>query len=206
MLEEKLMPRKYEDLSTLAERNLDKVQVTTLKRYNEMAPLIRQAVEEESERLYQYIAGRAINVQANPYKLYSKKAWRPLNKRYAKRKGHSNFWYKTGLLERWLRSKKPSSVYGKPRVELQKFNRFARGLQRLTLRIIPYPKENISIEEKVYNRLYAQKKVKLGNSLTFISNEDDRPIVSPAKKLLIRYRINRTVSKTVKEILSYGKK
>lgn len=192
------------DLSSLADRNLEVIQVTTMKRYNAMSPEIKKVVEREANLLFKYIADKAVNVSANPYGLYSKKPWRALDKSYAKRKGTTNFWYNTGRLENWLRTTEPSSIFGKPVVRLGAFSRWARGKQRMSIIVNPFPKERVVLDDDIYNRLYAPKHVKLNGSVKNIPNEEDRPIISPALLMLTRRKINRAVTKVIKETLSYG--
>lgn len=213
------MVSKFYDVSDLANRTtvttklenignaiLERNQVLTLKRYALLKPALAKAVREESEKLFKFIAEKAVNVQANPFKFYSKKQWPALSKSTIRKKKHSNFWYDSGTLKNWLLSTSPASVYGNPFIDIKGASNFARGRQRVVIEVNPFPKTNLALPDQIYYRLFARKKVKSGTGqqimTQFISNEEQRPIESPAKRQLINYRINRKVDKVIREVLN----
>lgn len=71
----------------------------------------------------------------------------------------------------------------------------------------PFPRTNINVPVEIYNRLFGRRKVLSGAAAvlgTYVSNNDMRPIISPAMRQLINYSIKRKVTRTIKEVLQNG--
>lgn len=166
---------------------------------------IPAVVEKESEKLFSYMNEKAIGVKQNPFKQFSGAAWPALGTSYAQKKAkegkNQGFWAYKGKLGTFLNSKSPKRYYKAPAIKVRGFKKGFRGNQRLDIEIIPWPNQNPSFPNDIYNRLFAKRK---GSKL---SNEDLRPIENPAKQYILSYRIVAKVRKEIKAIAGgkYGK-
>lgn len=201
------MPRP--DLSQLADLNLQSAAKMSAKRYTYLEPILKRTVEKETELLFKYINSRAVNVAANPFKFYSKKPWPALSKNYVKRKKHANFWYYKGKLQNFFDQASPARYFGRVDVQVSGLRRGINPAQNISIKVTPWPNQHPSFPTEIYNRLFAKRKIKSGKIDTegqsiynYVSNEDQRPILSPAMRMLMNYRINRVIRKTIVEVLS----
>lgn len=199
------MPKyKLSDMEKFTSTAYDVIQKTTMKRYGNLHERVLEAVREEAAKLFTYILKDrgAINSTMSPFRAFGGTFWQALSKPYIKRKGHSRYWYYTGRLGSWLGKTDPLTVFGLPTMKATKFNPKARGYQKMTLQIDPFPMtNNVTVPEDINNRLFA-KRIIYGK---YQSNDDLRPLIEPAIKALVQYRIRRKVSKVMKEALQNDK-
>lgn len=175
---------------------MDKVLKLTSNRAWELREQIQKKLKVDSEDLFKYIKKYAINTPANPYHFYSTSPWPELDERYARRKGTNNFWYYKGILSNWLEHTKPSAIFGSPYVNIKNFRQTRRKTQ-FTFDIRPYPRKNIKLPDKIYNRLSAKTKVRLGDSVVYASNEERRPIIEPGVQQFVSFTLRRRVRKII---------
>lgn len=175
---------------------MEKVEKLTSKKAWELRDRIQKKLKEDSEGLFKYIKKYAVNTSANPYHFYSTSPWPELDEKYAKRKGHNNFWFYKGVLSNWLEQTKPSSIYGNPYVEIKNFRQTRRKTE-FVFNIRPYPRKNIKLPDMIYNRLSAKTKVRLGENIRYASNEERRPILQLGMQQYINYVLRRRVRKVI---------
>lgn len=197
---------KIEDFSNYVIDNLEKI---TVKRFSALKPQLTKEVNKVTEQYFVDVADKAIGVLSNPFKRYSTKSWKPLTPEYVRRKGHSEFWWRTGELNRWLRSETPSTYFGKPYIDIRNFNPTARGLQNMDIIVRPFPYKNPEnrFPKLIYNRLFAKRKVSsLVSGLldSKVSNDDMRPIMAPTMQILINNKLKQKITRTIKEVINNG--
>lgn len=206
------LTKKYE-LSELGNVIVNSVEKITLKRFSRLKPRLQEVVRKESERYFKYLDEKVVGVHANPFHFYNKQPWPALSEKYVKykKKKHrsSGFWSnkKKKGLHNWLQSASPTEVFGQPYIDIRNFNPTATGLQWANIRVEPFPRTNINVPVEIYNRLFGRRKVLSGAAAvlgTYVSNNDMRPIISPAMRQLINYSIKRKVTRTIKEVLQNG--
>ena len=191
-----------EDLPTIINRFIVKL---TNKRLLLAEKAIKEATQKEADKLFLFISNVSVNRLYDYWERenspFTNKVWERLGNAYVKKKGHRNFWFYKGELNKWLRSTLPSVVFGIPRVEVHK-NPKARGLQGMQFIINPWPNSrNPKIErEDIRNRLFGRHK--WGG--IYMSNEEARPIISPAMRALIKNRIEQRIRFVAKEALENG--
>lgn len=203
------------NLGNLITKSVESIQQTTAKRYAKLKPRLEKEVKKVTNQLFILLADKYTNVKANPFKYYSRKPWPELNKKYLakKRRQHRStaFWQYRGTLRDWFKSNLPSDYMGNPQVKIRNFNPSARGKQNVVISVDTYPKadklDNM-VPEHIYNRLFAQKKVKdsPGAALitSYMSNDEQRPIIAPAMQMVVSFRVKRKVNKIIKEVLLNG--
>lgn len=191
--------------------NMLALEKLTLKRYANLKPRLQEAVKQESEKYFKYLREKVIGVKANPFKFYSSKPWPDLKPDYVryKKKKHRNsgFWSNKKVLDKWLNQASPAGVFGDPYIDIRSYNPSARGLQWMNIKIEPFPRTQINLPVNIYNRLFGRRKVKSGEGAvlkTYVSNDEMRPIISPAMRQLVNYTIKRRVRKVIKEVLTNG--
>lgn len=211
------------NLGNLITKSVESIQQTTAKRYAKLKPKLAKEVKKASDKLFIWLDEKYTNVRANPFKFYSKKPWPELNKEYLarKRRQHKStaFWQYRGptkdqvgkTLKNWFRSNIPSDYMGNPQVKIRNFNPSARGRQNVIISVDVYPKADkfdSAVPNHIYNRLFAQKKVKSspGAALitSYMSNDEQRPIIAPAMQMIINFSVKRKVNKIIKEVLLNG--
>lgn len=204
------LTKKYE-LFELGNVIVNSVEKITLKRFSRLKPRLQEVVRKESERYFKYLDEKVVGVHANPFHFYNKQPWPALSEKYVKykKKKHrsSGFWSNKKVLHNWLQSASPTEVFGQPYIDIRNFNPTATGLQWANIRVEPFPRTNINVPVEIYNRLFGRRKVLSGAAAvlgTYVSNNDMRPIISPAMRQLINYSIKRKVTRTIKEVLQNG--
>lgn len=205
----KLTGYQLNDLGNVILNSIEKI---TLKRYSRLKPKLQEVVSKESEKFFKYVDSKVTGVHSNPFHFYSSSPWPDLSPkyvRYKKRKHRSSgFWSNKKKLHNWFQSASPAEVFGNPYIDIRNYNPTATGLQWANIRIEPFPRKKINLPTEIYNRLFGKRKIKSGAAAvlgTYVSNDDIRPIISPAMRQLINYSIKRKVVKTIKETLSNGK-
>ena len=203
------------NLGDITTKSVESIQQTTAKKYAKLKPKLAKEVKKVSDKLFIWLDEKYTNVKANPFKYYSKKPWPELNKKYLakKRRQHRStaFWQYRGTLRDWFKNNLPSDYMGNPQVKIRNFNPSARGKQNVVISVDVYPKadklDNM-VPEHIYNRLFAQKKVKNspGAALitSYISNDEQRPIIAPAMQMIINFSVKRKVNQIIKEVLLNG--
>lgn len=190
-----------EDLPTVIDRFIVKF---TNKRLKLAEEAIRNAVREESDKLFLFISNVSVNRLYDYWdgSPFTNKIWDRLGAAYIKKKGHQKFWFYKGKLDNWLHGTLPSEVFGTPRLEVHS-NSKARGFQKIQFILSPWPnsrRPKIS-DEAIRNRLFGRHK--WGG--IYMSNEEARPIISPAMRALIRNRVEQRIRFVAKEALENGR-
>ena len=182
---------------------------TTIKRFDLLRPRLQELAEKEADYLFKYMVNDlgVFGATANPFRKYSNKPWKPLNKKYAKYKGTNAFWLnekKRHLLRDWFATASPNQALGKPYVYMSEYHPRARGLQNVKLTVRMFPREKMDAPTWVLDRLFGLRPAGDGYGSSRISNEEDRPILSPAMQQLVNYRINRKIKNLIKDTLENG--
>lgn len=198
-------------LSDLGNVVVDTVEKVTLKRFSRLKPRLQEVVRKDAERFFKYTDKLVMGVHANPFHFYSKGPWPALNEKYVKYKKRkhrsSGFWSNKKLLHRWFQATSPVDIFGQPYIDIRSINPTATGLQWADIRIEPFPRTNINLPVEIYNRLFAKRRVTSGAAAvlgTYLSNDEMRPIISPAMRQLINYSMKRKITRTIKEVLQNG--
>lgn len=179
---------------------------TTAKRFDLLRPRLQELAEKEADYLFKYMVNDlgVFGTTTNPFKLYSKATWRPLNPDYVKRKKSNLFWINEGLLKEWFMYASSNQALGKPYVYMSDYSPRARGLQNVKIVVRMFPKKKMDAPEWVLDRLFGRRSFGDSGYSGNISNEEDRPILSPAMKQLVNYRFNRKARKLIKETFENG--
>lgn len=182
---------------------------TTIKRFDLLRPRLQELAEKEADYLFKYMVNDlgVFGATANPFRLYSRTPWKPLNKKYAKYKKTNAFWInekKPSLLRDWFSYASPNQAFGKPYVYMSDYSPGVRGLQNVKIDVRMFPKKRMDAPEWVLHRLFGKRPSGAGVMSSRISNEEDRPILSPAMKQLVNYRFNRRARKLIKETFENG--
>lgn len=165
---------------------------------------LEKSLTKEARGLFKFMSENVVNRSRNrfPAEYTTVPDWPPLNRAYAKRKGHNNFWFYQGVLDTWLYNTSPTRVLGSPKVSVTE-KREAGGNTVILIRITPYPRaKNMNLQDRIYNRLFAKTKKRLGNSVVFASNEEVRPMFEPSLLYFADRNLKRTASQTIREVLS----
>lgn len=181
------------------------IQKITNKRWNLVESQIKDVVEKE-RRLFSFLAYYATDVDHEPEPFVEQGiVWHKLSKKWIKQKKHDNFWYgkrdsKQGYvhLKDWFRSliDKEGEIFGEPIINVAR-NLGARGWQRATVTIQPYPK-------KLADKYNSQTKKIYGTLKNGSNNEKERPLIGPAMTHIINNRIERKVTNILKEVMENG--
>lgn len=179
-------------LATLTNRRLDEA-------YDQLIDV----VDKEADTLFRLVYLNAIDKTRAPFPEYNR-AYRKLSEKYVKRKKHDHFWMYTGKLGRWLISGRvrPRKVFGEPTIRVVR-NERARGRQIMTFQIEPFPETEDSAywssRPDIWARLFQPRR-----GGTPISNEDDRPMISPAIAFLIDKRLKDKVNRVLWRVMTNG--
>lgn len=189
-----------EDLPTVINRFIFKI---TNKRLQIAEEKLKEILQKETDRLFLIISNVSVNRLYDYWdgSPFTNKIWERLGSSYIKKKGHQKFWFYKGKLNNWLRDTLPSEVFGMPRVEIHR-NLRAKGFQNMQFTINPWPNSRRPkiTDEAIRNRLFGRHK---WNGI-YMSNEEGRPIISPAMRALLKNRITERVTSTLKETLENG--
>lgn len=164
---------------------------------------LAKQLPKETKRVFKFIEEEAIGSSQNPFSDVNNLVWRPLNKKYAKRKGNNLFWEHRTKLGAWLFNTNPNRVFGSPKVQMENM-RVKSDSVKATINIDFYPRHEFNIKGIMYNRLFAKTKKRLGSldtPVSFISNEELRPIMKPGMEAYIKRYLNRKVNLIIKEVL-----
>lgn len=177
----------------------------TNKRYKLAEERLYEAVKTESHFLFSTLL-QGIDVPNPPYWVTNQGlAWQSLSQKWIKAKKHSNFWYgkrdrggNYTHLKDWVKQniEKENDLLGKPIVYAAR-NLEARGYQRATIFINPFPKKLSSIHSVQLNKLFKDN----GSGK---SNEEARPLVNPALLFLMETRIMKVAKQILKETMENG--
>jgi hypothetical protein len=197
--------KKLDELPSIVEGFLYKA---TNKRLAIAESALINEVIKESNKLFMYVV-KNVNVLQPSSEItpYLAKGWKPLTDKWLSAKAPvKTFWYgyESGRtnehLKDYLANLIPSNVFGMPKITTAK-NLRARGFQRVTFNIDPYPfrgadlRENMDLEQ--YNKLFAPRR-------DGISNEDDRPLISPVIKYMMENHLRKVINKVLKETIRTG--
>ena len=167
----------------------------------------RLAVElpKETKKVFRFIDSEAIGSSQNPFTDVNPVKWKPLDKKYVKRKGHSMFWEYKSKLSAWLFNTNPNMVFGSPQVNMSGMIKKGNDSVRARINIDFYPRNEFNIKGTAYNRLFAKTKKALagvGAPVSFISNEELRPIMQPGMEAYVRRYLNKKVNSIIREVMS----
>ena len=204
--------KKYEELPEIVDAFIYKI---TNRRYDLASSKLIDDVMTESERLFKLVVCNSMNVADISPELreYTSRPWRdlPLTKKWTDSKGHSNFWYGKGLAEKgghlkdYLVGKAPSQLFGMPEIVPAR-NEKARGFQRMTISINPYPLRWKDLRERMdsnqYDKLFGTRKSADGG---YTTNEEERPLISPAIQYMIEKRIMKAAQNSLAKSMNTGK-
>lgn len=91
--------------------------VSTRKQVQRKIVRIQRELNEINERFWKLFAARTIGAEGTPaYASDEGAKWEPLNAKYAKSKGHSRFYEKSGKLGAYIRGLSYKGTFGAPRV------------------------------------------------------------------------------------------
>ncbi len=191
--------------SRAIERRAAAILMTTAWR---KAQKLRQYLEHLTVGFFEELVSVGLDTEGPPSLGIYTPNWEPLSENWAARKGHDNFYYATGALERTLLRKSTVGVFGRPQVFLDFGGRsvkvtaaapapkyeqvLARGL---SIRMIPFPRlgqdGDISTGEP-------EELVSGGNSTVYykLSNPKhtfQRPLVSPFIQWYLHDKIRKAV-------------
>lgn len=191
------------DIKEFSEFMEKRIKQLTLRRLGSVRLAVEKEVKKVTIKLFKWMAANVLNTTKNkfPPKYTPKPEWRTLSKSYIKEKEHSRFWYYKGELKNYLFSRSPHRILGTPKVSARnEMNQYGEVFSYLT--VVPYPrKNNMRMSERIYNRLFAKTKRRLGNKVVFMSNDEDRPIFEPSLIWFAKNKINRTIKETIKREL-----
>lgn len=167
----------------------------------------RLAIElpKETKKVFRFIDSEAIGSSQNPFTDVNPVKWRPLDRKYVKRKGHSMFWEYKSKLSAWLFNTNPNMVFGSPQVNMSGMIKKGNDSVRARINIDFYPRNEFNIKGTTYNRLFAKTKKALagvGAPVSFISNEELRPIMQPGMEAYVRRYLNKKVNSIIREVMS----
>lgn len=167
----------------------------------------RLAVElpKETKKVFRFIDSEAIGSSQNPFTDVNPVKWKPLDRKYVKRKGHSMFWEYKSKLSAWLFNTNPNMVFGSPQVNMSGMIKKGNDSVRARINIDFYPRNEFNIKGTAYNRLFAKTKKALagvGAPVSFISNEELRPIMQPGMEAYVRRYLNKKVNSIIREVMS----
>lgn len=167
----------------------------------------RLAIElpKETKKVFRFIDSEAIGSSQNPFTDVNPVKWKPLDRKYVKRKGHSMFWEYKSKLSAWLFNTNPNMVFGSPRVNMSGMIKKGNDSVRARINIDFYPRNEFNIKGTAYNRLFAKTKKALagvGAPVSFISNEELRPIMQPGMEAYVRRYLNKKVNSIIREVMS----
>lgn len=160
---------------------------------------------KETKKVFRFIDSEAIGSSQNPFTDVNPVKWRPLDRKYVKRKGHSMFWEYKSKLSAWLFNTNPNMVFGSPQVNMSGMIKKGNDSVRARINIDFYPRNEFNIKGTAYNRLFAKTKKALagvGAPVSFISNEELRPIMQPGMEAYVRRYLNKKVNSIIREVMS----
>lgn len=167
----------------------------------------RLAIElpKETKKVFRFIDSEAIGSSQNPFTDVNPVKWKPLDRKYVKRKGHSMFWEYKSKLSAWLFNTNPNMVFGSPQVNMSGMIKKGNDSVRARINIDFYPRNEFNIKGTAYNRLFAKTKKALagvGAPVSFISNEELRPIMQPGMEAYVRRYLNKKVNSIIREVMN----
>lgn len=165
---------------------------------------LSKELPKDTKRLFRFIESEAIGSSENPFTDVNPQRWRPLDRKWAKRKGHKLFWVYKSKLSAWLFNTNPNRVFGSPKIELSGMITTRNDSIKATINIDFFPRDEFNIKGLAYNRLFAKTKKALagaGAPVSFISNEELRPIMQPGMQAFIKRYLNRKVNTIIKGVL-----
>lgn len=160
---------------------------------------------KETKKVFRFIDSEAIGSSQNPFTDVNPVKWKPLDRKYVKRKGHSMFWEYKSKLSAWLFNTNPNMVFGSPQVSMSGMIKKGNDSVRARINIDFYPRSEFNIKGTAYNRLFAKTKKALagvGAPVSFISNEELRPIMQPGMEAYVRRYLNKRVNSIIREVMS----
>ena len=108
---------------------------------------LSKELPRETRKVFRFIDSEAIGSTQNPFTDVNPVQWRPLNKKYVKRKGHSLFWEYKSKLSAWLFNTNPNMIFGSPRVNMSGILKVSNG-SLIVSDLSNY--DNISVGDKIY--------------------------------------------------------
>lgn len=204
--------KKLDELPEIVDNFIYKI---TVKRLNMIEPAILNAIIPEANKLFRMVVVNSMDVQVPSPEIspYLSKGWRRLSQKWLEaKKPITTFWYgykdggydKEGNsiqhLKDYLAGLDAMAIFGIPQIKTAK-NLRARGYQRATFSINPYPNRREELRSNMSADQYKKLFVPRRDGKT---NEEDRPLISPAIKFMIENHLRKVVSKVLKEIMRTG--
>ena len=189
-----------EDFEKVISKKLD---VVVGRKLTSLKSQLEKNITKTARQLFRWMSANVINKHNNrfPAEYTSVPNWPPLTKSYARRKGHSRFWYNKGVLSAWLFNTSPTRILGSPKVSIRERS-LKSGGRALHVKIIPYPRsDNFQLSTKIYNRLFGVIKRQYDGEDVAGSNEEARPIFEPSLLYFADTQLARTYRETVKKVL-----
>lgn len=166
---------------------------------------LSKELPRETRKVFRFIVSEAIGSSQNPFTDVNPVKWKPLDRKYVKRKGHSMFWEYKSKLSAWLFNTHPNMVFGSPKVNMSGMIKKGNDSVRARINIDFYPRSEFNIKGTAYNRLFAKTKKALagvGAPVSFVSNEELRPIMQPGMEAYVRRYLNKKVNSIIREVMN----
>lgn len=156
-----------------------------------LAQKIRAKVETLTEHFFEELVTIGIGVDAAPNLAQFTPTWEPLSDSWEERKGHGDFFFDKGDLERALLRKSTQGIFGRPQVYLDfngnvvKINAGespakydGQPLTGLAVRVVPFPRIDAS-DARSPEELVAGENSTIYFALISAGTPFNRPLVSP---------------------------
>ena len=198
------MARRTYSFDSFYENNMRKVVARGERQITHVRNKLAQQLPKETRRLFRFIDSEAIGSSQNPFTDVNPIKWKPLDRKWVKRKGHNLFWEYKSKLSAWLFNTNPNMVFGSPQISISGMMKVKDDSVRATINIDFFPRTEFNIKGAAYNRLFAKTKKALagvGAPVSFISNDELRPIMQPGMKAFVKRHLNRKVNSIIMEAL-----
>lgn len=180
-----------------------KLDLVVGRKFSSLRNQLEKDINKSARKLFRWMSDNVVNTTRNRFPIgytpvYN---WPPLNKRYAKVKGHNRFWYNRGVLAAWLWNTNPNRTLGKPRVTVKE-RKSKDGERVIHVQIVPYSHiDSFELPERIYNRLFGLTKRRMGIDVVSASNDEIRPIFEPSLEYFADTQLKRTFRQTVERVL-----
>lgn len=170
--------------------------------------LINELIKE-SDKLFTMVVINSMDVSGPSSEItpYLSRTWRALSQKWLSAKNPvTTFWYgydsgrTNEHLKDYLAKTTPSTLFGTPDIKIARSLR-AKGFQRATFNIDPYPLRGDALRGRMDSEQYKKLFVPRRDG---ISNEDDRPLISPAIKYMIENHLRKVITRVLKETIRTG--
>lgn len=198
--------KQFDELPEIVDNFIYKI---TNKRMDVAESSLINELLKETDKLFKLVVVNSMNVAgpSSEIQKYLSSPWRPLSRKWlAKKKPVTTFWYgsenkrTSSHLKDYLTEVAPMTIFGTPDIKIAR-NLRAKGYQRATISINPYPLRREDLKSNMDSDQYAKL---FGIRRDGVSNEDDRPLISPAIKYMIENHLRKVVNRVMKESIRTG--